>query len=661
MYPHEHGMELHNHGEGHTYLEPDWHASGHDAQLPALSTMGRGPRGEGLYIDNVVQEDGNVSFGLYSTLTKECVWQSPNLAAPKINFNAVDWHDLVPGEATPLDITVESDGTTKTTTAYLPSGQQGSLVYLYGESIERTAHDVYQVAADDLCIYGSKTYPAKPTPRVNDIVIFSWTKTANEYGFAFGTIEAVEEGQVVFTARTFVPGVPGDTWYGDPVTVEHGGTGHSNGNGVVWYGTATGTAVENKVLDIECTIKGYIHAVGNFLIIKLPNLSSEVQLNNLTIHSEDNDEGIVYKIKGVGVLLTTYTISPSVANNRNWILPLIVTADTIASSVNGAMFPNEPEFSRNLISTPNAFSHTTLEAAYSSGDMRYYASNIGINLERHLYDHIDKINTNYFDIVISNTGQNSAINNRGIYLRYRHSKKHVISNTVTTKTITAPASTVGLQSIFPNLSKSNELPYTMLAAVNITSDELGTNSYVLDQGQSSATVVHTDGTNVATIELQALTSAGVDAKVVFNDPGKLLTNATLDVVWCFLVAEIPYYERGVVSNNANISYHRCGHRVVIDFNKTLISDASHEFNLPASISPYPSFISGYEQTQLPYSKKYAILSSDVVNDDPDPSTYTKLAKVEIKVNNGNARLVVTPLTNESSYSYKLDYTFEYIV
>ena len=218
-YPHDYyhrhgGPDLHNTGESRPYLDPDFLANGHGAQLPALSAIGRGPRGEGIYVDNVVERDGTVSFGLYSSLTGELVWQSPNLAAPEIEFVPVDFRELVPGAPAPLDIVVKRGGVTKTTTAYIPAGERGSLVYLLDGYVERTVDDTYTTTIDDLIVYGRNEYLNKPIPKPNDIVFFKYTGV-DEYGFAFGTVETVgnhsrdHEGhtgnQVMFTARTFIP------------------------------------------------------------------------------------------------------------------------------------------------------------------------------------------------------------------------------------------------------------------------------------------------------------------------------------------------------------------------------------------------------------------------------------------------------------------------
>lgn len=212
--------DLHNRGESWPYLDPDYFANYHDDQLPLISTVGRGPRGEGLTVGSTVDEDGNVSFTLVSTLTGETVWESPNLAPAEISFggDATDWTKLVPGVHAPLDITVKRGDTTKTTTVYLPAGQRGSLVYLLDKKTARRADDTYVTTIGDLTIYGKQIYQDKPTPRPNDVVFYPYTD-GDEYGFAFGTIENVggykreNEGeplvissdQVVFTSRVYVP------------------------------------------------------------------------------------------------------------------------------------------------------------------------------------------------------------------------------------------------------------------------------------------------------------------------------------------------------------------------------------------------------------------------------------------------------------------------
>lgn len=183
--------ELHNRGEGRHYLEPDWHATHMDAQLPALSAIGRGPRGEGLFVGATVNQDGEISFTLNSTLTGEVVWESPNLAPPEIEFNTVSWRDLVPGVAAPLDITVKRGGVTKTTKAWLPAGQVGSLVYLLGgDPVQVRSDHTYTTTVADLTIFGKKQYQNKPVPRPNDVVMFQYAD-GDDYGLGVGIVENV--------------------------------------------------------------------------------------------------------------------------------------------------------------------------------------------------------------------------------------------------------------------------------------------------------------------------------------------------------------------------------------------------------------------------------------------------------------------------------------
>lgn len=224
-----HGMpRLHNVGEGRPYLENNYHADDAGPQVPSLSTIGRGPRGEGLKVGNVVNENGTVSFALYSDLTGELVWQSPNLDPGTLDFYPTDFRDLTAGQPAPMDIVHTKGGVTKTTTAYLPCGERGSLVFLLGgRSVPRVPSDTYQTTAEELMIYGHRVWPNdnKPLPHVNDIVFFRYTD-GDETGFAFGTIETVgtrnnektiPSTPVVYTARVFVPCTGGGS---DPLIVE---------------------------------------------------------------------------------------------------------------------------------------------------------------------------------------------------------------------------------------------------------------------------------------------------------------------------------------------------------------------------------------------------------------------------------------------------------
>lgn len=207
MYPHDyydiHGEpRLHNVGEGRPYLVNDYHANDHGPQLPGLSTIGRGPRGEGLYVDNVVKTDSEVSFGLYSDLTGELVWQSPNLAPALIEFVPTSAEHTVAGKPAPLTIRQTSGGVTKSTTAYLPAGEQGSRIYTIEDRIQKNDNDVYFVPVEDVTnIGGNKDVP--PVPRVNDLLAFI-LQSPDDVGLAFGHIVNVSGGEMQVVAREYL-------------------------------------------------------------------------------------------------------------------------------------------------------------------------------------------------------------------------------------------------------------------------------------------------------------------------------------------------------------------------------------------------------------------------------------------------------------------------
>lgn len=220
MHPHDYYApysdepHLHNRGGGRPYVEPDWqaHLAGH--QLPVLSTVGRGPRGEGLQVGDVVSEEGLESFALYSTLTGEKVWQSPNLAPGAISFDLPDFEDLAAGTPAPFRIIWSRSGHEDVYHGYLPAGQQGSFIYILPGKIQRNATGTYQTTMGDLVIYNNESWPnhKKPNARVNDIVMCSVTDDDGEY-LVVGDIvnvgshnneEITESTPVQFAVRTMI-------------------------------------------------------------------------------------------------------------------------------------------------------------------------------------------------------------------------------------------------------------------------------------------------------------------------------------------------------------------------------------------------------------------------------------------------------------------------
>ena len=200
--PHDydrHGFpELRSRGNSRHYIEPDYIANEADDQLPLISTIGRGPRGAGLSIGNLVSKDGEFSFGIYSDLTGELVQQTPNLSAGVISISSKP-ADPVAGDTVAMDVDVQTGSEHRHYTVPIPSGATGSRIFMASSELEDGGKGhAYSVQVSDLMVYGynSSQWQTMPVPRVNDVVVF---KAGGKLGF--GTIEAVEGGQAVFTSQ----------------------------------------------------------------------------------------------------------------------------------------------------------------------------------------------------------------------------------------------------------------------------------------------------------------------------------------------------------------------------------------------------------------------------------------------------------------------------
>ena len=190
--------DLRSRGNSRPYIEPDYIANEADDQLPLISTVGRGPRGAGLTIGNLVNEDGEFSFGIYSDLTGEQIMQTPNLSAGTIAVTARPAAPVA-GDTVAMDVSVKQGDTVSHYTVPIPAGATGSRIYMVSTELEDGGRGhAYQVQVSDLMIYGynDSQWDNMPVPRVNDVCVF---KASGKLGF--GTIEAVENGMVVFTSQ----------------------------------------------------------------------------------------------------------------------------------------------------------------------------------------------------------------------------------------------------------------------------------------------------------------------------------------------------------------------------------------------------------------------------------------------------------------------------
>lgn len=184
------------------YVEPDYTAMECDDQLPLVSKIGRGPRGHGVYPQVSVDKAGTYIVQFIDDVTGEVVLTSDNLSAGDVTVTSTP-KNPVAGDSVNVTFHVRRGDSTQDFTCLLPPGATGSRIYC--DSDVKEPEDVghaYRSTINDLMIYGNAHWDSKPLPRVNDVVIF---RTSEALGF--GTIEAVENGQVVYTSRVAV-GVP---------------------------------------------------------------------------------------------------------------------------------------------------------------------------------------------------------------------------------------------------------------------------------------------------------------------------------------------------------------------------------------------------------------------------------------------------------------------
>ena len=197
-YCHGDRPDLRGRGNSRHYIEPDYIANEADDQLPLISTIGRGPRGAGLSIGDLVNEDGEFSFGIYSDLTGEQVMHTPNLSAGRIYVSSKP-EEPVAGETVVMDIQVKQGDASSHYQVPIPAGATGSRIFMVSSELEDGGKGhAYQVQVSDLMVYGMKNqgWSNWPVPRVNDVCVF---KASGKLGF--GTIETVQDGQVTFTSQ----------------------------------------------------------------------------------------------------------------------------------------------------------------------------------------------------------------------------------------------------------------------------------------------------------------------------------------------------------------------------------------------------------------------------------------------------------------------------
>lgn len=224
-YKHPNGLpHLHMNSHAH-FIEDGLLGTDYDKPLPIISTIGVGPRGNGVYAKVLQNDKRGFVYGIYDEETDEQLFQTPNIGAPHITVDTPD-HKVVPGEITHVYFNVTQGNMQYTYDVEIPPGEIGSRIYLYDGTLEETLDGTYSVKESELRFYGKNTWQFhhsthedeecrwvvgnKPPVRTNDIVILKVNRKGAP-ALTFGTVEAVEpinadfsDPLVVMTCRTFI-------------------------------------------------------------------------------------------------------------------------------------------------------------------------------------------------------------------------------------------------------------------------------------------------------------------------------------------------------------------------------------------------------------------------------------------------------------------------
>lgn len=203
-YPYGHVPHDHEH-----YIEPDYIATDADDVLPIISTIGRGPMGDGLEAEIVKDSKEYFTFKITNTRTGETIFESPNLSAGWFEIINPNKHDPIDGEVVHLDVVTHRGGSSTSQTLAVAPGSTGSRIYFADNGVAKVMwagyENVYQVVKSSLKWDGQtpEQFPSYPDPRVDDIVVCQMQDDDTKK-LSFGRIVSVDNGMVVFLTHLVV-------------------------------------------------------------------------------------------------------------------------------------------------------------------------------------------------------------------------------------------------------------------------------------------------------------------------------------------------------------------------------------------------------------------------------------------------------------------------
>lgn len=204
-YDKDHLPQLHNRGEGHPYVEPDWFAHSHDAALPIISTIGRGPKGDGITAkregaDLIIENDLGEQVAKFTIGDWDVSIKTPSIA------------EITGGKDTYFDIVV-SDGTNeKTSRVTVPCGPQGSRIFIRdAELLSYNEDDVYEIDKGDIWSYNADDGGLWGVdPRVGDVVFMAVTGKDDNVDLTVASIVSTQKDSdnptiAIVTAQLYIP------------------------------------------------------------------------------------------------------------------------------------------------------------------------------------------------------------------------------------------------------------------------------------------------------------------------------------------------------------------------------------------------------------------------------------------------------------------------
>lgn len=219
----------------------NWMANNCDGQLPILSTVGRGPKGESMTVRQKETEDG-VVLEFVSDIDGKVLYTTPNLSFGELSI-VQDPSDPTPGQDSTLTITVVKDGeTVQTATLKLPRAIRGTAVFSCTEPQTRSSSGRYTLQRSTIVFNNV----LREDIMVGDLVFI---QIRENYGnnAALGVISSFDENTVTILVRneydTKAPWIgPNGNWYigktdtGTSASGTPGETPYIGDNGNWWIG-----------------------------------------------------------------------------------------------------------------------------------------------------------------------------------------------------------------------------------------------------------------------------------------------------------------------------------------------------------------------------------------------------------------------------------------